>query len=896
MMKDLAIVVALADGAERETVARRLRDRLNPLGRRHVTIVTAPVGGREFWDQLYGPLQAWGADHIVGDEAYVCLDHEPGLREWTSSATTQFQFMVRVSSAAERREYEGQPLVNTLEAEDVTTLVNMVMAVTPPLDPDDLLSGAFIGVEPMMGAEPDAGGAPLAALDDADGMPDLAFDAPAWAPGGATDGGDEPDDLEDLDASANLMPDEEAEVDALPAPSRPPSTASLSAMASPDQTIDASPDAVEMASKPPRLVASIHEEEDPGFDITPAESVVRPAPARAPVPNTDSLAGEPDIDDGDAIGEAGAVEVPADRMSPMLSDGATVHGPSLDLQPPVAAQHLAGSDPDFFGEFEHVLPPALGRAVVPDPSPVAGPPPQAPTARPRRRAAAAQEGIEQADVFAEGVTPHPLVMYTQFLAEEQQQSAPSDRQAVPAPPRPALKLPSYAGPETFPEPIADVWNDVPEPGEPLTSDVREVAPVDEVRPAPSPPIPDERPPEPSAPEPITPLDEEPFSLDLDIPADPWGYLGDPEPVAPAPVFTPPVQRASARVPSDSPRPSPARPQARAVPTVKSDGGSGLVGTLLSRLRSQGAGGNTKGKGRSFGMGRRIAMPKAPKRQYTDEELAGFLDSGFGGIVVVGALKGGVGKTATSNVIADIAGKILSTNNASSAWVDGNTNNPDAGGFFRDEMTHSQVSVQVVVAALTNGDVVPEPLKATAESVALYPEAKGVEEYSKTQLDQFQQYLRRQHRLSVVDLANVLPAWGNGPAASAALFWLEFADVIVVPTDLNPTSSLPDACDYIRTVVERFGPPDSASGKPIFVPYIVPDGRAVISDVSVQEALQELEALGATLYPVPYKAMVMLAGAHHQSLDSLDKELSLSYRALTEAVIVAFADARERAGR
>lgn len=248
------------------------------------------------------------------------------------------------------------------------------------------------------------------------------------------------------------------------------------------------------------------------------------------------------------------------------------------------------------------------------------------------------------------------------------------------------------------------------------------------------------------------------------------------------------------------------------------------------------------------------------------------------------------------MIADIAGKVLSTNNASAAWVDGNLNNPDAGGFFRDELSHSRVSVQTVVAALTSGDVIPEPLKATAESVALYPEAKGAEEYSKTQLEQFQQYLRRQHRLSVIDLANVLPAWGAGPAASAALFWLEFADVIVVPTDLNPTSSLPDACDYIRAIVERFGPPDSVGGKPIFVPYIVPPGKKVISDASVQEALTELEDLGATLCHVPYKAMVMLAGARHQSLDSLDKALSQSYRALTEAVIVAFADARERAGR
>jgi hypothetical protein len=80
-----------------------------------------------------------------------------------------------------------------------------------------------------------------------------------------------------------------------------------------------------------------------------------------------------------------------------------------------------------------------------------------------------------------------------------------------------------------------------------------------------------------------------------------------------------------------------------------------------------------------------------------------------------------------------------------------------------------------------------------------------------------------------------------------------------------------------------------------VTYIVPDDKAVISDPEVQEALHELETLGARLYPVPYRAKVMLAGAHHQSLDSLDKELSQAYRAITEAVIVAFANLTERLG-
>lgn len=889
-MKDLAIVVALLDSSEREAVTRRLRDRLNPLGRRHVTVVMAPVGGVEFWNQLYGPLQSWGADHIVGDEAYVCVDHEPGLHEWTSSAMAQFQFMVRVANAAERAEYEGQ-FVNTLEAEDLTSFVNMVMAVTPALDPDDAFSGAFIGIDPMVASEPpDAN--PFV-LEDEDGMTDLDVDGPEWA----VSGSDGKDVLAAPAPPADIVSEEEDE-------SAPPPTENAigtglekTNMELSEENVSTSFDGVGTKADQAPMAGPAYAEDLAEAVPAPVARAAGPIPALTQAPDAFLLEGEPDadIDEEDEVafdegwyaGDDGPVDEGGGTAAAPVGVSA---GPVAELE---ADEQEVGSDPEFFGEYEHALPSVPAPAAMPEPHSITREPPPDGKAPYGRVDEALVDGEVAAGAVADDVTPHPWIMYAQYQAAEQHHDAPAPVRLAP---RPELKLPTYAGPEAFPPPIADVWEDVSRQTQVPVSAGPDPDARAEMPPVLDPVAADVSPAAVPVPGLAHPPDEGPFRLDLDVPADPWGYVGDPDVVAPARAFAAPRPAINSPALAVAPQVTPAASPSAGLRGQKHEAGSGLVGTLLSRLRPQGAVANGRGKAHSLVSTRRVALSRAPKRRYTDEELAGFLESGLGGIVAVGALKGGVGKTATSNVIADIAGKVLSTNNASAAWVDGNLNNPDAGGFFRDALSHSRVSVQTVVAALTNGDVIPEPLKATAESVALYPEAKGVEEYSKTQLDQLQQYLRRQHRLSVIDLANVLPAWGSGPAASAALFWLEFADVIVVPTDLNPTSSLPDACDYIRAIVERFGPPASVGGKPIFVPYIVPPGRKVISDGSVQEALAELEDLGATLCHVPYKAMVMLAGAHHQSLDSLDKALSQSYRALTEAVIVAFADARERAGR
>ena len=847
-MKDLAIVVALSDRDEQQAVARRLVARLTPLGQRHVIVATPPTRGVTMLQGLAGPLKSWWDDHTVGDEVYVCLDHEPELFDWAGATTaTGPRFIVRTHDPAAAAEYEGMAFVQTVVVEDALTLADMVMGLTPTLDPGDEFSGAFIGVDPMLAGNGWGATAESEQLPDTD----LVLEAPAWEMAG-------PDAVAEEEESGG--PDSDG----------------------PLVGLERNPDG------------------DLGKGPASSPGLAPPVPALTPAPDAGLLDREPDADVEEELeGKDQDGYLPGDEPwepetfdEELLRDGKEDGVPSLPGPPLPGSAPLVPSNKAIFDDFEQSLLPSSPRSHAPSPtelapeesianfSPRVGPPPQP---------GALEPGSPSETDAGDSPTPHPLVMFARHQVSQRRSSSTPEVAPIATPEAPKLQLPSYAGPADPPPPMAAPWDGAADlagsDADPVPSDA-----AAEVAHAPGPTLPDFSQLEQLEPAPPSgPMER--FSLDLGPSADPWAYVSEPDPPAPVGAFAaPPAQ------PSTLPQSGPVPPRERPVRVASSDTAPNRVGALLSRLLPQGGAGTGRVPlSRPFAGRDRIATPRAPKRQYTDDELAGFLDSGAGGIVAVGALKGGVGKTATSNVIADIAGKMLSTNNASAAWVDANLNNPDAAGFFREELRHTPVSVQSVVVALTTNDLVPEPLKATAESVALYPESKGVEEYTRTELDQFQRYLRIQHRLSVIDLANVMPVLGGGPAAKAALHWLEFADVIVVPTDLNPTSSLPDACDYIRTIKEMFGPPDSPSGKPILVTYIVPDDKAVILDLEVQEALHELETLGAHLYPVPYRAKVMLAGAHHQSLDSLDKELSQAYRAITEAVIVAFANLEERRG-
>ena len=836
-MRDLTFVVALSDGETRKDVVKRLRDHLTLLGQRHVAVVAPAAGGIEMFQLLQSELEQWWREHVVTDtvDTFICLDHEPGLRDWTASVTTT-NVLVRLAAIEQAAQYEGQQAVKTVLADDLGDFSRILMAAAPSLDLSDDLADPFAGVEP---ASRPVAASPAVALEEDEPDDYAPYAEPDGPEASAMPSWPMAQEPEDVDLDEQTDDDQEA----------------------PGCLVDLEPEgAVASEPAPSRLTpAELPVEEDWDFAPNDAPVAAPPDPENVRILDREPhVAPDDDEQDENEPDEASEYQLPTESAVDQEVLELAVEAVEPEEVDPILGVLV---DQDFFAQYGNgAQAPGVASAVAGDPPPSSSVPvPPAIPAVPQRIAS---------DGSGVAATPHPFVLY----AEEISSRTSADPIPVPGPspaPASARRQTEPAGPASLPAPIAAVWGD------------------DDM-------TPDAPPPPPRQADPILTSSLGPSLLPDDEPVLPkFSAFGDSQAPQIERWTSPPVVPVAPTEPEQFMAPvialpRPERPVERTKPqrVATADPSGNKVRSLLDRIRPSARPSLEGVTGRLFG-GHRTSSPKVAKAQHTDSELGGFLDGQRGGIVAVGALKGGVGKTAVASGLADWAGKILSPNNAAAAYVDANLNNPDAAGFFKEEIGQNMVSVRSVVAALVNNQLPPDPIKALTESVALYPERPGAVEYTRAEITRFADYLRLQYRFTVVDLANVSPSIDGGPAATAALHWLAAADVVVVPTDLNPTSSLPDAYQYIASVIGLFGPAGSPSPKPILVPYIVPPDPSVERDPEVQTALRALEGLGARLYPIPYNARVMVAGARHQSLTSISKALAQAYRAVTEAAILAF---------
>ncbi|MFZ0996281.1 MAG: hypothetical protein WAO09_09960, partial [Candidatus Dormiibacterota bacterium] len=165
-MRELTFVVALSDDETRKDVVKRLRDHLTLLGQRHVAVVAPAAGGIEMFQLLQSDLEQWWREHVVTDtvDTFICLDHEPGLRDWTASVTTT-NVLVRVAAIEQAAQYEGQQAVKTVLADDLGDFSRILMAAAPSLDVSDDLAGPFAGVEPASRPNRPEAASPAVALE-----------------------------------------------------------------------------------------------------------------------------------------------------------------------------------------------------------------------------------------------------------------------------------------------------------------------------------------------------------------------------------------------------------------------------------------------------------------------------------------------------------------------------------------------------------------------------------------------------------------------------------------------------------------------------------------------------------------------------------------------------------
>ena len=269
--------------------------------------------------------------------------------------------------------------------------------------------------------------------------------------------------------------------------------------------------------------------------------------------------------------------------------------------------------------------------------------------------------------------------------------------------------------------------------------------------------------------------------------------------------------------------------------------------------------------------RGFAFRRAEHDAGADADLAHKLATRGSTVVAVGSRKGGVGKTSHAAGVAILAGTVLDCVGQRAVIVDANVANPDAWGVLN--LPPGAATVRDTVAALSANLDPPRPVHATTPALACYPESRESTEYSRLDIQLFVGHLRRSYALIVVDLSNRLPDPTGGPEAAAAAYWLEAADVVVLPT-ASSKQDFNGVLDYLEIT----------DLPPAVVAYIVPRSRRNREHPLTRRYLAAMAERAASIVELPDEAdHVRYAGLEGLPLDSVSRRLRRAYRSLTEAI-------------
>jgi MinD-like ATPase involved in chromosome partitioning or flagellar assembly len=328
---------------------------------------------------------------------------------------------------------------------------------------------------------------------------------------------------------------------------------------------------------------------------------------------------------------------------------------------------------------------------------------------------------------------------------------------------------------------------------------------------------------------------------------------------------------------------PHRPEAPAGWSVSHPGASGAASISTAALfpavsspptpPDDRASARTDGPRRRRGAGALSSVLRSRRRfrPRPDADLAQQLAGRGSTIVVTGSRKGGVGKTSFAAGIAIVAGTVLDQVGHMACIVDANIANPDAWGQMN--LPAGAATVRDTVAALLGNREAPSPVHAATPALACYPEVREAIEYSRTTIRRLADHLRRRYTLIVIDMSNRLPDPTAGPEAAVAAYWLEVADVLVLPTT-SARADFNGALDYLEV----------GDLPPTVVAYIVPGSRRLRDNPTTLEYLHAIRRRALSVVEVPDDAnAVRLAGMEGVPVEQLSSSLRLAYRELTEVI-------------
>jgi hypothetical protein len=197
--------------------------------------------------------------------------------------------------------------------------------------------------------------------------------------------------------------------------------------------------------------------------------------------------------------------------------------------------------------------------------------------------------------------------------------------------------------------------------------------------------------------------------------------------------------------------------------------------------------------------------------------------------------------------------------------------PDAWGQL--SLPAGAATVRDVVAALASNRDPMRPVFASTPALACYPESRTSSEYSRTDIGRFAEYLRSRYTLVIVDMSNRLPDPSAGPEAAVAAFWLEQADVLVLPT----ASSKQDF-NGVLDFLDLRGLPTT------IVAYLLPRTRRNRDHPLTKRYMAAIAQRAWQVVTLPDDADgVRYAGMEGIPVQEVSTQMRAAYRALTEAI-------------
>jgi MinD-like ATPase involved in chromosome partitioning or flagellar assembly len=243
------------------------------------------------------------------------------------------------------------------------------------------------------------------------------------------------------------------------------------------------------------------------------------------------------------------------------------------------------------------------------------------------------------------------------------------------------------------------------------------------------------------------------------------------------------------------------------------------------------------------------------------------------IVAVGSRKGGVGKTSHAAGVAIVAGAALDAVGRCAAIVDANIANPDAWGQLN--LPPGAATVRDMIVALAADRELPRPVHASTPALACYPEAREASEYSRTEIGLMAAHLRSRYPLVIVDMSNRLPDPTAGPAAAAAAYWLEHADVLVLPSAASK-QDFNGVLDYL----------DVRDLPPVIVASLVARTRRNREHPLTKRYMTAIAQRVYRVVDIPDDAeRVRYAGMQGVPVEAVSAPLRAAYRELAEAIVL-----------